>query len=228
MTDAEILEKLREYFQTKVNNLSGDEMAEGPFEDPDETPETYGDRWEAAAKVIDRRGGLRIRFEFADEPASAAVPEPAERPRWWGTEDGGIAAVMCGTCHTLGGHDDTCAAQQREERAVAEARPHDRAADEEDACPHCSPTHARPESRPWGVFVASERDGDGQPTHLAVMPSNGAHVAQSDADWLWQLIRDYRPTPQPGAEARPHDDEESTPAFEDRGGQVYLNGTDAW
>ncbi len=65
----------------------------------------------------------------------------------------------------------------------------------EDACPHCSPTHERPESRPWGVYVASQRDGDGQPTHLVVQPSNGAHVAQSDADWLWQLIRDYRPLP---------------------------------
>lgn len=90
MTDAEILEKLREYFQTKVNNLSGGEMAEGPFEDPDETLETFGDAWEAAAKVIDRRGGLRIRFEFGDT-------DPAL----------------------------TAAAQQREERAEAEARPHD-------------------------------------------------------------------------------------------------------
>lgn len=89
MTDAEILEKLREYFQTKVNNLSGDEMAEGPFEDANETLETYGDAWESAAKVIDRRGGLRIRFEFGDaDPALTAV------------------------------------AQQREERAETEARPH--------------------------------------------------------------------------------------------------------
>lgn len=63
----------------------------------------------------------------------------------------------------------------------------------EDACPHCSPTHSPPESRPWGVYVSPQRDGDGQPTHLTVMPSNGAHVAQSDADWLWQLIRDYEP-----------------------------------
>jgi hypothetical protein len=62
----------------------------------------------------------------------------------------------------------------------------------EDACPHCSPTHERPESRPWGVYVSPDRL-DGQPTHLVVQPSNGAHVAQSDADWLWQLIRDYRP-----------------------------------
>ncbi|MEA5366063.1 hypothetical protein VA596_41505 [Amycolatopsis sp., V23-08] len=62
----------------------------------------------------------------------------------------------------------------------------------EDACPHCSPTHERPESRPWGVYVAPFRDGDGQPTHLVVQPSNGAHVAQSDADWLWQVIREWK------------------------------------
>lgn len=43
------------------------------------------------------------------------------------------------------------------------------------------------------MFVAPERDSDGQPTHLYVAPSNGAHVAQSDADWLWQLIRNYKP-----------------------------------
>lgn len=65
----------------------------------------------------------------------------------------------------------------------------------EDACPHCSPTHERPEFRPWGVYVSPQRDGDDQPTHLVVQPSNGAHVAQSDADWLWKLIRNYRPLP---------------------------------
>ncbi|GAB3156468.1 hypothetical protein GCM10027258_62950 [Amycolatopsis stemonae] len=70
-----------------------------------------------------------------------------------------------------------------------------------DPCPHCDPTHERPESRPWGVHVSRSVDGDGQPTHLVVQPSNGAHVAQSDADWLWQLIRDYRPAPDPAVEA---------------------------
>lgn len=61
--DAEILEALRKYFQTKVNNLSGDEMAEGPFEDGTE----FGDLWEAAASRIDARGGLRIKFFFANQ-----------------------------------------------------------------------------------------------------------------------------------------------------------------
>lgn len=59
----------------------------------------------------------------------------------------------------------------------------------EDECPHCDPTHAEPTSRPWGVYMSFERDGDGQPTHLRVSPSNGAHVAESDAVWLRQVIR---------------------------------------
>lgn len=58
--DAEVLERLRKYFQTKVNNLSGDEMAEGPFEDGTE----FGDLWEQVASRIDTKGGLKIRFEF--------------------------------------------------------------------------------------------------------------------------------------------------------------------
>jgi hypothetical protein len=33
------------------------------------------------------------------------------------------------------------------------------------------------------VFVASEVDGDGQPTHLYVAPTAGQHVAESDAEW---------------------------------------------
>lgn len=57
-------------------------------------------------------------------------------------------------------------------------------------CPHCPDGHRDPTSRPWGVFVASDRDADGQPTHLYVAPSGGAHVAESDAEWLWNLIRE--------------------------------------
>lgn len=57
-------------------------------------------------------------------------------------------------------------------------------------CEHCDGDgHRDPRRVPWGVFVGSERDSDGQPTHLRVMRSNGSHVAQSDADWLWQVIR---------------------------------------
>lgn len=57
-------------------------------------------------------------------------------------------------------------------------------------CPHCDPEHRDPTSRPWNVRVGPERDADGQPVYLYALPANGAHVAESDAEWLWQLIRD--------------------------------------
>lgn len=56
-------------------------------------------------------------------------------------------------------------------------------------CRHCPDGHDNPRSKPWGVHVASTRDGDSQPTTLHVAPSNGSHVAESDADWLRSLIR---------------------------------------
>lgn len=57
-------------------------------------------------------------------------------------------------------------------------------------CPHCPDGHGSPNRCAWGVRVAPERDSDGQPTHLIVQPSNGAHVAETDARWLWELIRE--------------------------------------
>lgn len=62
MTEAEVLERLRGYFQTKVNNLNDDEMVEGPFED--ENDAELGDTWQEAATIIDRAGGLKVRFEL--------------------------------------------------------------------------------------------------------------------------------------------------------------------
>lgn len=67
MTDEEILERLREYYQTKIDNVNHDTMAEGPFADENETLETYGELWEKAASRIDARGGLRVHFTFADQ-----------------------------------------------------------------------------------------------------------------------------------------------------------------
>lgn len=56
------------------------------------------------------------------------------------------------------------------------------------SCPHCPDGHDSPLRKPWGVYIAPARDGDGQPTTLHVAPSNGAHVAESDAEWLRALI----------------------------------------
>ncbi|WP_369214416.1 hypothetical protein [Streptomyces flavofungini] len=53
-------------------------------------------------------------------------------------------------------------------------------------CPYCPDGHTLPDggSQPWGVFVGSERDGDGQPTQIIVARTAGAHVAESDAEWM--------------------------------------------
>jgi hypothetical protein len=60
------------------------------------------------------------------------------------------------------------------------------------ACPHCPDGHQDPNRVPWGVFVGPIRDSDGQPLHLIVLRTQGSHVAESDAHWLWELIRDHR------------------------------------
>ncbi|MFN2636857.1 MAG: hypothetical protein ABR585_07520 [Gemmatimonadaceae bacterium] len=57
-----------------------------------------------------------------------------------------------------------------------------------DACPHCPDGHDLSRSKPWGVYVAPTRDGDGKPTILFVAPSGGSHVAESDAEWIRGLI----------------------------------------
>jgi len=55
-------------------------------------------------------------------------------------------------------------------------------------CEHCPDGHRLPASRPWAVWVAAKRDSDGQPTHLTVTTTGGHHVAESDAEWLRDLI----------------------------------------
>jgi hypothetical protein len=66
-----------------------------------------------------------------------------------------------------------------------------RAPEAEDACPHCSPKHGDPDTCSWGVWVNNERDGDGQPLRLSVAKSDGAHVAESDAEWLREILREH-------------------------------------
>lgn len=59
-------------------------------------------------------------------------------------------------------------------------------------CPHCPDGHRDPTTRPWSASMSVYRDRDRQPTHLIVAPSSGGHVAESDAEWLRQVIRDAR------------------------------------
>ena len=77
-------------------------------------------------------------------------------------------------------------------------------------CEHCPDGHTPADSgsQPWSAYVASERDSDGQPTHLIVGRSGGAHVAQSDAEWIRQRLnpaenpREPQPRPYTGRLAR--------------------------
>lgn len=77
-------------------------------------------------------------------------------------------------------------------------------------CEHCPDGHTPADSgsQPWGVRVADDRDSDGQPTHLIVVRSGGAHVAESDAEWIRQRLnpaenpREPQPRPYTGRLAR--------------------------
>lgn len=62
-------------------------------------------------------------------------------------------------------------------------------------CEHCPDGHEDPRRRPWAVYVDEWRDGDGQPISLIVSKTGCQHVAESDAEWLRQVIRDARITP---------------------------------
>lgn len=57
-------------------------------------------------------------------------------------------------------------------------------------CEHCPDGHDAPTRKPWAAWVSAERDPDGQPTHLIVCKAGGSHVAESDAEWLRELIRE--------------------------------------
>jgi len=52
-------------------------------------------------------------------------------------------------------------------------------------CSHCPDGHMPPDhGQPWGAWVGAARDGDGQPTQIVIARAAGAHVAESDADWV--------------------------------------------
>lgn len=54
-------------------------------------------------------------------------------------------------------------------------------------CPHCPDGHAPADggSQLWSAWVSPKgKDGDGQPLMITVCRSGGAHVAESDAQWI--------------------------------------------
>lgn len=73
-------------------------------------------------------------------------------------------------------------------------------------CRHCPDGHTPPTrgSQPWSAWVAPERDGDGQPMQITVARSAGAHVAESDAEWMREVLNSRR-CPSCDHEAQFHD-----------------------
>lgn len=67
--------------------------------------------------------------------------------------------------------------------------------DEDLPCMHCIDGHPQGASRTWGVRVSPKRRPDGKPDYLIVQPSAGGHVANEDARWLWELIRNAQGLP---------------------------------
>lgn len=67
------------------------------------------------------------------------------------------------------------------------------------SCPHCPDGHQDPEggSQPWSAWVSLHRDGDGQPTCITVARSAGAHVAESDAQWVRDMLNGRLPLDNP-------------------------------
>ncbi|MGS2592065.1 hypothetical protein [Streptomyces hebeiensis] len=60
-------------------------------------------------------------------------------------------------------------------------------------CPHCPDGHTPPDhGQPWGAYLASDRDGDGQPTTIHIARAGGAHVAESDAQWILDRLNAAR------------------------------------
>ena len=57
-------------------------------------------------------------------------------------------------------------------------------------CPHCPDGHTPPDggSQPWAAYLAPVRDGDGQPVTIHVCRSAGAHLAESDAQWVRERL----------------------------------------
>ncbi|MFC9085328.1 type II toxin-antitoxin system HicB family antitoxin [Nocardiopsis dassonvillei] len=80
---------------------------------------------------------------------------------------------------------------------------YDEQEDERAPCPHCPDGHTPPTSgaQPWNTYVGPARDSDGQPTQIIVMRSAGAHVAESDAEWVYDVLN--RPTRGRCGEAAP-------------------------
>lgn len=59
-------------------------------------------------------------------------------------------------------------------------------------CERCPDGHTDPRTKPWGARLdecGEMMRGDGAYSGVRVERSDGGHVAQADADWLWWLTK---------------------------------------
>lgn len=64
-------------------------------------------------------------------------------------------------------------------------------------CEYCTQhgyDHRTVGSKPFAVFVTTERDSDGQPTHLSVSYAAGHHVGEGEAEYVRRALRAYAAT----------------------------------
>jgi hypothetical protein len=56
-----------------------------------------------------------------------------------------------------------------------------------EGCKHCPDGHQDPNRRPWAAWM-SPKLIDSQPSEIIVARSDGAHVAESDAQWVRDVL----------------------------------------
>lgn len=127
------------------------------------------------------------RLARADDPdlrRSATAPCPT--CTWPRRDTVGMVCQTCGTDYgTTAGHDAaSTVAHSRSEQ------PNETPNGQPGACPHCPDGHTPPwrGSQPWLARVGSRLDEDGQPLEIIVERSGLAHVAESDAAWVFQTL----------------------------------------
>lgn len=56
-------------------------------------------------------------------------------------------------------------------------------------CPHCEDGHPVPHHRTYGARLDTDTlDHDGQPTRVIVELSNGSHLCDGDAQWIFAML----------------------------------------
>jgi hypothetical protein len=143
-------------------------------------PEAHGMPWDEAEQLLAAYDASRAAAPSA--PADRAALSDTERQFLTFALDQAAEEMSLGDGFT----DEDRAALEKLRRVAGEAQQPETQAD----CPRCPDGHTPPTrgSQPWSAWVDSARDGDGQPMQITVARSAGAHVAESDAQWVRERL----------------------------------------